>query len=159
MYRGSGGGGCVELWSQAKQFFDIVIWSWGNQWEILLAAIGECCLCRMHTAKSRSARVASHQPAFMGNCHTFLACTYSRWVSPCVLYFPITGVIISQIIRGYRTQGLTPGFWSGEYGLSAMGVDAILGNWCGTKGKSYVKLLQGSEIISGFYYRNWILRI
>ena len=39
-------------------------------------------------AKPQIARVAAHQPAFMGSCltirHTCLPCLPSRWVSPCV---------------------------------------------------------------------------
>ena len=53
------------------------------------------------------------------------------------------GLIISQIIRGYSTKGLTQGFWCGEYGFSALGVDAILGNGCGTQGQNIVGMTPG----------------
>ena len=53
------------------------------------------------------------------------------------------GLIISQIIRGYRTSGLTPGFWGYEYGLSALEVDAILWNGCGIQGQNYVRITPG----------------
>ena len=46
-----------------------------------------------------------------------------------------------------------------EHGFSTVGIDAILGNWCGIQGQIYVALLQGSEMTAGFHYRNWILCI
>ena len=78
----------------------------------------------------------------MDDCHTFLLCPYRRWISPCVLYYLMIGLITSQIITGYRTQALTPGFW-GEYGVNALGVDAILGNGCGIQGQSYTGITPG----------------
>ena len=56
-------------------FFDFVISSWGKQWEIFLVAIGECCLYRLLTAKTRNVRGLSQQSAFMG-------CRLSTSVSP-----------------------------------------------------------------------------
>ena len=53
------------------------------------------------------------------------------------------GLITSQIITGYRTQALTPGFWGDEYGVNALGVDAILGNGCGIQGQSYAGITPG----------------
>ena len=46
-------------------------------------------------------------------------------------------------LRGYSTKGLTQGFWCGEYGFSALGVDAILGNGCGTQGQNIVGMTPG----------------
>ena len=40
--------------------------------------------------------------------------------------------------------GPTPQFWDGEYGFSALGVDAVPGNGCGIQGQSYVEFFQGS---------------
>ena len=53
------------------------------------------------------------------------------------------GLITSQIITGYRTQALTPGFWGDEYGVNALGVGAILGNGCGIQGQSYTGITPG----------------
>ena len=43
--------------------------------------------------------------------------------------------------------------------LVPWGVGAILGNRYRIQGQNYVALLQGSEMISRFHYRNWILGI
>ena len=48
-------------------------------------------------------------------------------------------------------------FLDGEYGVSSVGVDAILANECGTQWQNYIALLQGSEMTAGFHCRNWIL--
>ena len=53
----------------------------------------------------------------------------------------------------------TSGFWGGEYGFSALGVDAVPGNGCGIQGQSYVELLRGSETIAEYLYGNWVLFI
>ena len=45
-------------------------------------------------------------------------------------------------------------FWDDEYGFSAMGVGAILGNGCGIQRQNYVTLVQGSETAAGFDYRS-----
>ena len=50
-------------------------------------------------------------------------------------------------------------FGGGVLGFSTVGVGAILGNGCGIQGQNYVTLLQGSEMTTGFHYRNWILCI
>ena len=47
-------------------------------------------------------------------------------------------------------------FGGGEYGFSNVGFGDILGNGCRIQGQNYVALLQGSEMIARFYYRNWI---
>ena len=41
-------------------------------------------------------------------------------------------------------------FLDGEYGVSSVGVDAILANECGTQWQNYIALLQGSERQQGF---------
>ena len=79
------------------------------------------------SAKSRSARGASHQPAFMGNCltisHMFLPCLPSRWLSPCgSVDFYLR--MVSMVLVPWR-------------------VGAILGNGCGIQGQNYVVLRQG----------------
>ena len=43
--------------------------------------------------------------------------------------------------------------------LVPWGVGAILGNRYRIQGQNYVALFQGSEMISRFHYRNWILGI
>ena len=43
--------------------------------------------------------------------------------------------------------------------LVPWGVGNVQGNGYGIQGQNYVALLQGSEITSGFHYRNWILDI
>ena len=48
-------------------------------------------------------------------------------------------------------------WWAGEYGFSALGVDAILGNGCGIKDQNYVELLLGSGMTAGYHYKNYIL--
>ena len=51
-------------------------------------------------------------------------------------------------------------FWGdGENGFSTVGTGAILGNGRGIQVQNYVALLQGSEMTTGFHYRNWILEI
>ena len=109
--------------------------------------------CRLLTAKSRSVREASHQPAFIGNCltisHTCLPCQPSRRDSPCVLCLLMIGL----------TVGLLTLFGGSEYGLSIVGVPAVLGNGCGIQELNYVALLQGSEMTARFHYSNRILCI
>ena len=109
--------------------------------------------CILLTAKSRSARGASHQPAFIGNCltirHKCLPCQVSRRDSPCVLCLLMIGL----------TVGLLTLFGGDEYGLSIVGVPAVLGNGCGIQGLNYVALLQGSKMTARFHYSNWILCI
>ena len=39
------------------------------------------------------------------------------------------------------------------------GVDVVLGNGCGIEGQNYVVLLEGSEMYTGFRYRDLILVI
>ena len=96
-------------WSSIRTFYDFVISSCGKQWGILLVVIGECCFCRLLTAKSQSVRGLSEQPAFMGTCLTIngqmcLSCPSSRWTSPCVLY---------PLMIGPHVVPLTF-FWAGE---------------------------------------------
>ena len=43
--------------------------------------------------------------------------------------------------------------------LVLWGVDAILGNGYGISGQNYVTLLRGSEMSTGFHYKNLILGI
>ena len=50
-------------------------------------------------------------------------------------------------------------FGSGKYGFSNVGVGANLRNGCRIQGQNYVTLLQGSEMATGFYYKNWMLCI
>ena len=69
------------------------------------------------------------------------------------------GLIISQIIRGYGTRGLTLEFWGDECSFSGLGVDAILGNGRGVQMQNFAQLLQGSEMTAGCHYRNWVLFI
>ena len=98
-----------DLWSLVRNFFGFVIWSWSKQWEVLLVVIDECCFCRLLSAKSRNVIGSSQQPAFMSNCltfnnHTRLPCPSSRWVSPCVLYPLIIGLMLVLLTF----------FWGGE---------------------------------------------
>ena len=88
------------------------------------------------SAKSRSVRGASHQPAFMGICltisHMCLPCLPGGgWASPCVLWPLVIGL-------------------NGVFFMVGMvllwGVDAILRNGCGIEGQNYVVLLQGDKI-------------
>ena len=74
---------------------------------------------------------------------TCLPCPSSRWVSPCVLYTLMIGLMV-VLLTFFR------GWWTGEYGFSNLGVDAILGNGCGIQGQNYAELLQGCEMTAEF---------
>ena len=109
---------------------------------------------RLLTAKSWSAKGASHQPAFMGNCLTFsymyLPCppTSTRWVSPCILCPLMIGIMVVLLTF----------FDYGEYCFSTVRVVVTLGNACRIQGQNYAVLLQGSDV-TGFHYNDWILGI
>ena len=47
-------------------------------------------------------------------------------------------------------------FWDGEYAFSTVGVGFILGNECGIQGQTFIALLQGSEVTTGFHSKDWI---
>ena len=85
------------------------------------------------SAKSRSARRASHQLAFMDSCLTVsymcLPCLPSRWSNP-------------------EMFCTTPS----HSGASGGCFDVF-------QEQNYVALLPGNEISAGFHYRNWILGI
>ena len=104
---------------------------------------------QIDSTKSLSARVASHQPAFMSNCltisHTCLHCLPSRRVSPCVPCPLITGLNGGSVDVFLRMVSMVFVRW---------GVGALLGNGYGIQGQSYVALLQENEITAGFHYRN-----
>ena len=108
-------GGVWNLWSQAKKLFEFVIWSWGKHWDILLVAIGECLLCRLLTAKFRSVRGLSQQPAFMDNClkisRTYLFCPSTRWDSPS--HRP-------NILCSWNIRGTFPWYSPGIFGKSSI---------------------------------------
>ena len=57
-----------------------------------------CCMLYILSAKSQSARGASHQPVFMGSCmtisHMCLPCLSSRRISPCVLCPLLVGLMV-----------------------------------------------------------------
>ena len=55
--------------------------------------------------------------------------------------------------------GPTQGFWDGEYGFSALRVDAVPENGCEIQVQSYVELLRGNEMIAECLYKNWVLFI
>ena len=85
------------------------------------------------SAKSRSARGASHQPVFMGSSltisHTCLPFLLSGRVSPtCALGALIIGLM--------RNDGSVDVFLHGQYSFSSVVlVAAILGNACGIQGQ------------------------
>ena len=103
-----------------RDFFDFVISSWGKQWEIFLATIGECCLCRLLTAETRSVRGLSQQPAFMG-------CRLSTRVCPVHLVDELVLVLCTAFCWClFFFFGGRAGWWAGEYGFSILGFNAIL---------------------------------
>ena len=106
----------MEFVVEDKRFFNFVIWSWGKQWEILLVAIGECCLCRLLTAKTQSVRGLSQQPAFMG-CHLPTRVCPVHLVDELVLVF-YTAFCWRSFFGGRGSAG--------EYGFSILAVNAIL---------------------------------
>ena len=110
------------------------------------------CTCRLLTAKYRSARAASDQPAFIGNyliiSHT---CLRVHLVDELVL-------VLCILMIGLMVVLLTS-LAGGEYGFSVAGVGVILGNGCGIQGQNYVTIFQGNEMTAEFHYRSWILCI
>ena len=117
---------------------------------------GKWMSCRLLTAKSRSSREVSCQPAFMSTCltisQTCLPCPPSRWI-----VFSVDHNAPPPYDWASNDSSIDV-FWDGEYGFSTLGVVAILGNGCGIQGQNYVALLQGSET-TGFHHRSWILCI
>ena len=97
------------------------------------------------SAKSRSARGASHQPVFMGSwlfslaiCHTCLPCLPSGSISP-------TCVLLPLMIGLMRNDGSVNVFLVSMV-LFLWEVAVILGNDCGIQGQNYVAWLQGSKM-------------
>ena len=105
------------------------------------------------SAKSQSARGASHQPVFMGSClaisHTCLPCLPSGRISP-------TCVLCSLMIGLMRNDGSVDIFCMVIIVLVLWAVPDILGNGCGIQGQIYVAWLQGSKMPVGFHYKNLI---
>ena len=106
------------------------------------------------SAKSRSVRGASHQPAFMDSClttsHMCLPCLPGGgWASPCVLWPLVIGLMVVPLMFFFS-------WWVWFYLWS---VDAILRNGCEIEGQNYVVLLQGGKMYAGFRYRDLILVI
>ena len=76
--------------------------------------------CRLLVAKYRSARAASHQPAFIGNCLTIShTCLRVHLVDELVLVLCILMIGLMVVLLTF--------LGGGEYGFSAVGVGAILG--------------------------------
>ena len=122
----------------------------------------------MASAKSRTAKGASHQPVFMGNCltitHTILSCLSSyptiihaclhclpnKRVSPCVLCPPYDWANGGSADVFLHMMSMVLVLWR---------VGAILENRYGIQGQNYVALLQGSEMTADFHYKNFILSV
>ena len=85
----------------------------------------------MASGKSRSAKSASYQPAFMDSCLTYL--------------FPV--YLVDKLILICSVP--LPFYHSGTSG----------GSFDVFQGQNYVALLRGNEMSAGFHYRNWILGI
>ena len=104
--------------------------------------------CRLLTAKSRSGREHfTSQLSWVTAWPSVIP--PSTWLSLCVLCLLMIRLMVVLLTF----------FEVGEYGVSNVGVGVISGNGCGIQRQNYVTLLQGSEMIAGFYYRNWILCI
>ena len=77
------------------------------------------------SAKSRSARGASHQPVFMGSClaisRTFLPCLPSGRISPTCALFPL-------MIGLMRNDGSVDVFF-GQYGFISVGSCCYSRKW------------------------------
>ena len=136
--------GIPGLWTQV---LDAGLWTFDyRRWtldSVLWALNARLWTCRLLTAKSWSRRGASYQPASKCDCltinHMCLPCSPSRWVSPCVLYLLMIGLMVILLTF----------FGGGEYVFSNVRV-AILINGCGIQGQNYGTLLQGSEMTAGF---------
>ena len=83
------------------------------------------------SGKSRSAKGASRQPAFMDSC---LTCLFP-------VYLVDKLILICSLPLTFSNSGASGGSF-----------DVF-------QGQNYVALLRGNEMSAGFHYRNWILGI
>ena len=106
------------------------------------------------SAKSRSRRGATRQPAFLGSrltiSHTCLACLPSIRTSPCILCPLMIAPMVAPLTFFSQMVSMILVLW---------GIGAILENGYGSQGQNYVALLQGSKMSAGFYCKNLILGI
>ena len=104
------------------------------------------------SAKSWSARAASHQPAFMGSLR-FVTCVCPAYLQQMSQTFCLCPLLIGLIVI------LSTFFSHGEYGFTSVGSCCYLREWAWDSRTKLCCIASGKEIPSGFHYRALALGI